>query len=58
MIKLFFFPMQIESREQKTPLEKPCRETYHEIAEQMDIETLKSKCAVSFKRFFDDVQQI
>jgi len=38
--------------------ENPCRETYHEIAEQMDIETLKSKCAVSYKRFFDDVQKI
>ncbi|MCP4351788.1 MAG: DUF4276 family protein [Desulfobacterales bacterium] len=37
---------------------EPCRETYYEIAENIDIETLKSKCPISFKKFFDDAQEI
>ncbi|QTA79653.1 DUF4276 [Desulfonema limicola] len=37
---------------------QPCREIYHEIAEEIDIKTLKSKCSISFGKFFQDVQKI
>lgn len=37
---------------------EPCQETYYEIAEHIDIETLRSKCYISFSKFYEDVQTL
>ena len=34
-----------------------CRETYYDIAENMDADVVKIKCPISFKRFYDDIQE-
>lgn len=37
---------------------EPCRETFYDIAENADTETLRIRCAISFERFYGDIQEL
>lgn len=38
--------------------QKPDRETYIDIADEISIETLKEKCPISFRRFYEDFAEL